>query len=410
MVKPMGKVLHRFALVTIAGVVVMLFTVWLPDFAWSLGSRRPVSDSTSPIGLTPVVASGLEKPLFLTHAGDESGRLFIVEQPGRIQVVKEGRLLKAPFLDISDRVAFGGERGLLGLAFHPAYRSNGRFIVNYSRAQDGATVVAEYRVSDDPDRSRREEKVLLIVEQPYGNHNGGMVAFGPDGFLYIGMGDGGSGGDPKNYGQNLNTLLGKVLRIDVDHGEPYTVPSDNPYGSGGGRPEIYALGFRNPWRFSFDRETGGLWAADVGQNDWEEIHVVRLGGNYGWRIMEGSHCFSPRRGCHKKGLELPVAEYGHQGSRCSITGGYVYRGKQIPSLRGTYLFGDYCSGEILGLPENQTGSTRTSTDLPVLLSTGHRISSFGEDQAGELYVVDHGGSIHRITRPKATGLQGRGGS
>ncbi len=332
----------------------------------------------------------------MTHANDGSGRLFVVEQPGRIRVMKNGTLRAQPFLDITDRVDFGGERGLLGLAFHPAYRQNGRYVVNYSRASDGSTVVAEYRVSDDPDVSRRGEKILLLVAQPYGNHNGGMVAFGADGLLYIGMGDGGAAGDPRNRGQDGKDLLGKMLRIDVDRGGPYAIPPDNPFAAGGGRPEIFAGGFRNPWRFSFDRETGLLWAADVGQNAWEEVDIVRRGGNYGWKVMEGAHCFSPRRGCKKEGLVRPVAEYANRGPRCSVTGGYVYRGSRIPALRGTYLFGDYCSGEVFGLRDHDSLAKGGLTDPDVLLRTGLNISSFGEDEAGELYVVGHGGTIHRI--------------
>src|SRR5207237_5811141 len=325
-------------------------------------------------GLLPrVLKTGLRDPLFLTQAGDGSDRMFVVEQPGRIRVIKNGQLLEVPFLDISSRVRAGGEQGLLGLAFHPAFRQNGRYVVNYNRATDGATVLAEYQVSENPNRSRTEEKLLMAVPQPFANHNGWMVAFGPDGFLYIARGDGGSAGDPGNRGQNKEELLGKILRIDVDRGAPYAIPPDNPFASGGGRPEIFAYGLRNPWRFSFDRKTGELWAADVGQNDWEEIDLVRLGGNYGWRIMEGKHCFLPRTGCTTDGLVAPVAEYATRSPRCSIIGGYVYRGTAISDLQGIYVFGDYCSGEIFGLIE---GTIR------LLLSTGLKISSFGEDQQG----------------------------
>ncbi|MEW6543785.1 MAG: PQQ-dependent sugar dehydrogenase [Nitrospirota bacterium] len=339
------------------------------------------------IRLLPVVETGLSNPLFVTHAGDGSGRLFIVEQPGRIRIVRNGRLRERPFLDLTGRVRFGEERGLLGLAFHPAYVRNGRFVVNYTRAPDGATVIAEYRVSEDSDLALQTEKVLLVVPQPYPNHNGGMAEFGPDGYLYAGLGDGGAGGDPENRGQNRQELLGKILRIDVDRGTPYAIPPDNPFAAGGGRPEIFALGFRNPWRFSFDRATGALWVADVGQDDWEEVDLVRPGGNYGWRIMEGAHCFLPRTGCPTEGLVLPVAEYANRGSRCSIIGGYVYRGSRIKGLVGVYVYGDYCSGEIFGLRDGQP---------QVLLSSGLKISSFGQDQAGELYVVGHEGTVNRI--------------
>jgi glucose/arabinose dehydrogenase len=339
------------------------------------------------IALEPVVTRGLSNPVFVTHAGDRGGRLFIVEQPGRIRVVAGGTLAPAPFLDISSRVLAGGERGLLGLAFHPDYARNGRYVVNYTRRPDGATVIAEYRVSTDAGVSARDERVLLVIEQPYPNHNGGMIAFGADGFLYIGMGDGGAGGDPQNRAQNRQELLGKMLRIDVNRGSPYAIPPDNPFAGGGARPEIWALGLRNPWRFSFDRQTHELYAGDVGQNAWEEIDVVRRGGNYGWRLMEGAHCYNPAR-CDRQGLELPIAEYATRGGRCSVTGGYVYRGAAIPDLAGMYVYGDFCSGEIFGLRGGGTGQ--------VLLDTKLAVSSFGEDEAGEVYVVDHRGGVYRL--------------
>lgn len=366
--------------------------------AW--GGVAPGAEGLPALELSPVVTAGLQSPLYVTYAKDQTGRLFVVEQPGRIRIVENGRLLETPFLDISGRVLAGGERGLLGLAFHPAYRRNGRYVVNYTRRPDGATVLAEYRVSNNPNVSRTEEKTLLVVAQPYANHNGGMVEFGPDGFLYVARGDGGSGGDPDNRGQNREDLLGKILRLDVDRGEPYAIPPDNPFATGGGRPEIYAYGLRNPWRFSFDRETGALWAADVGQDEWEEIDVVRLGGNYGWRIMEGNHCFRPRAGCDRTGLEPPVAEYGHDGSRCSIIGGSVYRGGRIPALRGVYVYGDFCSGEIFGLVDATPGQPGVSGAQRVLLASGLRLSSFGADENGELYVVGHGGTVHRLAEAR----------
>jgi glucose/arabinose dehydrogenase len=336
--------------------------------------------------LEPVVA-GLERPVFVTHAGDGSGRLFVVEQAGRILIVDAGELLEEPFVDISNDLVSGGERGLLGLAFHPQYAENGRYFVHYTRADDGASVVAEFRVSSDPNLSRPAGRRLLRVSQPFANHNGGMIAFGPDGFLYIALGDGGSAGDPGNRAQNPDVLLGKILRIDVDGRRPYAIPPDNPFVAGGGRPEIYALGLRNPWRFSFDRKRGRLYAGDVGQRQREEINIVRLGRNYGWRVLEGSRCFEPPEGCERRGLELPRTEYGHGGGRCAVTGGYVYRGRDVPSLARTYLFGDYCSGEIFGLLRRERS---------LLLDTDLSITSFGEDEAGELYVVDHGGAIYRI--------------
>ncbi len=357
------------------------------------GTRMGQS-SVPAIALETVVTGGLVHPLYVTHAGDDSGRLFVVEQPGRIRIVRNGALIERPFLDISRRVRSSDiEQGLLGLAFHPDYRNNGRYVVNYTRVPDAATVIAEYRVSGDPSVSQTTERVLLVIPQPYPNHKGGMVDFGPDGLLYIGMGDGGSGGDPENRAQNREELLGKILRIDVDGGVPYGSPPDNPFAAGGGRPEIFAYGLRNPWRFSFDRETRDLWLADVGQNEWEEIDLIQRGGNYGWRIMEGNHCFFPKSGCTREGLVAPVGEYPTRAPRCSVTGGYIYRGTRIPALRGVYMHGDYCSGEILGLFGDQGGLVGTPQ---VLLVTGYSISSFGQDQEGELYVIDHGGAVYRI--------------
>ncbi|MEP6934719.1 MAG: PQQ-dependent sugar dehydrogenase, partial [Nitrospirota bacterium] len=299
-----------------------------------------------------------------------------------------------PFLDITNRVLSGGERGLLGLAFHPNHRKNGRFFVNYTRRDDGATVLAEYRRQNLNLQASIEERTLMVVPQPYANHNGGMVAFGPDGLLYIGLGDGGSGGDPQNRAQNPSELLGKILRIDVDGAPPYAIPSDNPFANGGGRPEIFASGVRNPWRFSFDRETGSLWLADVGQNKWEEIDLVRLGGNYGWRIMEGRHCFLPEKDCPVEGLIIPGSEYGHDQGRCSVTGGYVYRGRNLPALQGSYLYADYCSGELFAVPV--WNGVVAGREPRVLRKSGMRISSFGEDEAGEMYVVDHRGGLYRL--------------
>ncbi len=385
-----------FRIHLIPGCLLILLASAFTDSAWGMAAKGAAPVTPSPIALAPIITSGLRQPLFLTHAGDGSGRLFVVEQTGRVRIYAEGRLRETPFLDVSDLLSFGGERGLLGLAFHPDYRTTGRLFVNYSRESDGATIVAEHRVSSDPDLAEPEGRILLVVEQPYGNHNGGMLAFGPDGYLYIGMGDGGAGGDPGNRGQQRKELLGKVLRLDVDGGRPYAIPRDNPFVNGGGRPEIFAYGFRNPWRFSFDRRTGRLWAADVGQDAYEEVSLVRRGGNYGWRIMEGAHCFEPSTGCPRGGLELPAVEYAHSGSRCSITGGYVYRGTDVPELRGRYLFGDYCSGEIFGVHEEEVAEGRTVDQPPVLLHTDLRISSFGEDERGELYVVDHAGGVYQI--------------
>ncbi|HKY71044.1 MAG TPA: PQQ-dependent sugar dehydrogenase [Nitrospira sp.] len=348
------------------------------------------------IELAPVVAHGLQAPLFLTHAGDGSGQLFVVEQGGTVRSIVGGILQDFPFLDLRDRLwTKGNEQGLLGLTFHPDHQKNGRLFANYNRKEDGATVVAEYtRRGRSLQVSSETERILMVVPQPYLNHNGGMITFGPDGFLYIGRGDGGSKGDPQNRAQNLQELLGKILRIDVDRGRPYAIPPENPFASGGGRPEIFAFGIRNPWRFSFDRETGMLWLADVGQWKWEEIDLVVAGGNYGWRIMEGAHCYNPEEGCSPEGLIFPIAEYGHEEGRCSITGGYVYRGSAVPGLRGTYLFGDYCSGELFAL--SASANRRGSAVPRILMRTGLRISSFGEDEAGEVYVVDHRGALYRL--------------
>ncbi len=346
------------------------------------------------IHLQAVTTYQFSKPIFLTASPDETSHLFVVEQNGKVLIVQDGKVLTTPFLDIHDKLSTGGERGLLGLAFHPKFSLNGRFFVNYTRREDRATVLAEFRAVPKANQAFQKESILLIIPQPYGNHNGGMLAFGPDQFLYVGTGDGGSGGDPKNYGQNRNELLGKFLRIDVDQGSPYGIPSDNPFAKGQGRPEIFAWGFRNPWRFSFDRETGELWAGDVGQNTWEEIDVVQKGKNYGWRLLEGRHCFNPKMQCRQlPSLVDPVTEYAHEQGRCSVTGGYVYRGTKIPDLVGTYIFGDFCSGEIWGYRNDKA---------QILRSTNLQIASFGEDQAGEMYVVGYGGEILRIVKKPET--------
>ena len=374
---------------------VLLFLFWLTWQGWGMGgtiapamadpSLMPAQQPA--LSLLPIVTGGLQHPVYLAQAPGDADRLFVLEQPGRIRILLRGTLLETPFLNIAVGIRFSGEQGLLGLAFHPSYQTNGRYFITYVREPDGATVIAEYRVSNDPNVSRRAEKTLLVVPQPYPNHKGGMMEFGPDGLLYIALGDGGAGGDPENRGQNRGELLGKILRIDVDRGSPYAIPPGNPFARSGERQEIFAYGFRNPWRFSFDRHTGELWVADVGQDKWEEIDVVRAGGNYGWRIMEGSHCFAPRQGCPTAGLIPPVAEYRNEGSRCAVIGGYVYRGTKIPALQGTYLFGDYCSGEVFGLRNGLQS---------VLLSAGRQISSFGQDRDGELYVLGLKGTIDRI--------------
>lgn len=353
------------------------------------------------IQLQPVL-TGLSSPVFLTAAGDGSQRLFIVEQAGTIKALQPGASTPTVFLNIASRVLAGGERGLLGLAFHPYYQNTGRLFVYYTRTPDGALMIAEYHVSANPDIADTSETVLLTIPHPtFDNHNGGMLAFGPDGNLYLGPGDGGSGNDPDNNAQSTDVLLGKILRIDIDHPTsttPYSAPAGNLFaGSTPGADEIYALGMRNPWRFSFDRLTGSLYAADVGQNAWEEIDLITAGGNYGWRVFEGTHCNDPSlcdstSPCNILGYTCPIAEYGHTLGRCSITGGYVYRGPIGTLPAGAYVYGDYCSGEIFVL----NGGMQS-----VLLDTARSISSFGEDEAGEHYLVGHGGTVERVVNSAA---------
>jgi glucose/arabinose dehydrogenase len=365
------------------------------------------ADDVPVIAFEPVV-SGVTRPVAITHAGD--ARLFITLQDGRIVIWDGTRLLPEPFLDVRARVTSGGERGLLSVAFHPRYRENGFFFVNYTDL-GGDTVVARFTVSAaDPNRADPASfRQILFVDQPFANHNGGQLQFGPDGFLYIGMGDGGSGGDPGNRAQNLNDLLGKMLRIDID-AEPYAIPTSNPFaGQAGRRGEIWASGLRNPWRFSFDRVNGDLWIADVGQGQWEEIDFqpyTSIGGeNYGWRRMEGTHCFNPAANCNDGTLVLPAIEYGHTGGACSVTGGSVYRGARSPRLHGTYIYGDYCNGVIWGSVRNPaSGAIATG----VLADTSFTISAFGEDALGEIYVADHNGNaVHRIVDTKPVGPKRR---
>jgi glucose/arabinose dehydrogenase len=341
------------------------------------------------------VANGLENPIGLANAGDGSGRLFILEQAGRIRILHNGSLLPEPFLDVSDRISCCGERGLLGLAFHPRYAENGYFYVNYTDT-NGNTVIARFQAANPQDgrADPSSEMAMLNIEQPYRNHNGGAVVFGPDGYLYLGLGDGGSAGDPLNAGQSTNTLLGKVLRIDVDAAQPYAAPPDNPFSSGGGLAEIWAYGLRNPWRISFDRLTGDLYIADVGQNSLEEINFLPAGSpggaNFGWNFREGSQ---PYQGNPPAGLAMldPVADYNHT-KGCSVTGGYVYRGANLPQWQGIYLYGDYCTGLVWGLLNTPQGWRHAE-----LYQTNFNITSFGEDEAGEVYLVDYGGGIYRLS-------------
>jgi glucose/arabinose dehydrogenase len=363
-----------------------------------------VSPSPSPnIQLTAVI-TGISNPVAITNAGDGSGRLFVTLQGGRILVYDGVQLLQEPFLDISSLITSGGERGLLSVAFHPNYLQNGFLYVNYTDL-NGDTVVARYTVSADTNRvDAASALILLQVLQPFTNHNGGQLKFGPDGYLYIGMGDGGSGGDPLNHAQTLNSLLGKMLRIDVDAGSPYAIPPDNPFvGVADARPEIWALGLRNPWRFTFDRLTGDLWIADVGQNLFEEVNFQpgnSLGGeNYGWRLMEGESCFIPVADCNDGTLTLPVIQYDHS-LGCSVTGGYRYRGVVNPGMAGVYFYADFCTGRIWGATEG-VGQTWTATEL---LDTDLSITTFGEDEEGEIYVAHFSstaGAVYRISEIQA---------
>jgi glucose/arabinose dehydrogenase len=349
-----------------------------------------------------LVVDGLQDPIGLTTAGDGSGRLFVNERGGVVRVIgSEGRLQDRPFVDLSGRIAAGGERGLLGLAFHPEFAGNRRLFVHYSRAGDGSTVVSELTASADlRTADPGSERVLLTVPDPFVNHNGGQLAFGPDGYLYIGLGDGGGGGDPLQNAQNREVLLGKILRIDVDGrdgGRPYAIPPDNPFGPrgadpGAGRPEIWAIGLRNPWRFSFDPDGGDLYIGDVGQGSWEEINrqpADSVGGeNYGWNVMEGRHCYGGD--CDQTGYVKPIAEYSHD-LGCSVTGGYVYRGTAQPELNGVYLFGDFCSGIVFTLQVDEG-----TIDPKRVLDSGLGIASFGTDEDGEIYLVDIGGGVHHV--------------
>lgn len=332
------------------------------------------------------IASGLERPVDIQHAGD--GRLFIIEKAGRIRILQNVELVDVPFLDISDRVGSrANEQGLLGLAFHPRYAENGQFFVNYTD-RDGDTVIARFQATADPNiADPSSEVVLLRAKQPHENHNGGALAFGPDGYLYIGLGDGGLWDDPHGNGQNLDTFLGKLLRLDVDSAEPYAIPPDNPFGS-----EIWAYGLRNPWRISFDPASGDLYIGDVGQNQWEEIDFIAAGTpggmNFGWNYFEGTHTFD---GTPPQGAQLvpPVAEYNHS-LGCSVTGGYVYRGA-MPEWAGIYFYGDYCTETVWGLIRSDEG-----WQTEILFGAGGNITSFGQDGSGEVYIATDGGQILRL--------------
>ena len=378
-----------------------------PTSSGASASGPSASIDPAAIGLgLKLVTGGLDAPLDIVDPGDGSGRLFIVEQGGLIRIVKDGKLVAKPFLDIHGRVSCCDERGLLGLAFAPQYgSSDDRFFMDYTDV-NGDTAIASASVGPDPDVADPTSiKVLLSIAQPFPNHNGGDIVFGPDGDLYIGMGDGGSGGDPHGNGQSLDTLLGKLLRIDViappPSGKAYVVPSTNPFiGRAGAMPEIWTYGLRNPWRFSFDSKTGDLWIGDVGQDRFEEVDRATKasgggrGADFGWNIMEASHCYPDGDSCDKTGLVLPITEYDHSLGDCAVVGGYVYRGKAFPALDGLYLFGDDCSGYIRAVVADGP-----STQAPaLLLMSGRTISSFGEDAAGELYLTDlASGELYEVT-------------
>jgi len=388
----------------------------LPDFA--LAGSDPRQDSVayaSSRATSALKGQQIEKAfpglsfsqemVHLTHAGDGINRLWAVLRPGVIMVFpnNSGVSSAGVFLNIADRVnAQGQEEGLLGLAFDPHYKINGFFYVNYTAANPRRSVISRFSVaSNNPGQANaNSELIILEVNQPFANHNGGTLEFGNDGYLYIAVGDGGSAGDPFGNGQNKNTLLGKILRIDVSSAtaeEPYRIPSDNPFVSepSGVRKEIWAYGLRNPWKFSFDPVTKDLWAADVGQNDFEEIDIIKPGKNYGWNIMEGLHCFPPSvQTCNQTGLEPPIFEYSHD-EGCSITGGHVYRGKRTPELAGAYIYADFCSGRIWGLRY----SGASVTEQALLIDTALLIPAIGIDEKGELYILAFDGNIYRFVAP-----------
>jgi glucose/arabinose dehydrogenase len=365
------------------------------------GTGGATAQTPRPALAFKTLASGFASPLGLEMPNDGSNRFFVVEQGGIIKILHlDGTVAAQSFLDITAKVTAGGELGLLGVTFHPDFAANGLFFVNYTRTSGGQiqTVIAEYQVSADPNvADPNSERILLIEDQPFPNHKAGQLAFGPDGLLYFGLGDGGSEGDPLGNGQKLGTLLGKMLRIDVDHQDPglqYAIPADNPFAnSSTALHEIWAYGLRNPWRFSFERGTGRLFCADVGQDRFEEVDIIEKGRNFGWNVMEGRHCFNPPVGCDMSGKTLPIAEYDHsQGS--AVIGGYVYKGSQIPALSNLYIFGDLSSGNVWSLREGPPGTFTRA----LLLKVSFEVSSFGQDQAGEIYIVDYAnGNILKLS-------------
>jgi len=384
----------------IAVIILIVGVIGAFAFSWWRSHQAPQVQPTYNVEVAfPNVS--FDQPVGVYNAGDGSNRIFVLERKGVIQVFENLQNVNAAavFLDISDRViSEAGEEGLLGLAFHPSFSINGFFYVDYTAGNPLRTVIARYSISQDNvnQADRNSEQVLLEIPQPFDNHNGGQLAFGPDGYLYIAMGDGGGAGDPHDNAQNLSTLLGKILRIDVDRTSgslKYGIPSDNSFAGNtqGYREEIFAYGLRNPWRFSFDAVTGWLWAGDVGQNRVEEIDIIEEGKNYGWNVMEGSLCYNPSQNCNQTGLQPPILTYGHD-LGISITGGFVYRGSRLLGLTGWYVYGDFGSGRIWAL---EYGGVNPPVNKE-LVNTDLSITSFGLDEDNELYVCDFGGKIHRL--------------
>ncbi|HSR90195.1 MAG TPA: PQQ-dependent sugar dehydrogenase [Gemmatimonadales bacterium] len=391
----MKRYLNTMSLSGCAGLAVAAFLTGV-----SCGSEPTASEPPEPAsGLKlETISTAFNEPVFLTFAPGDPTRFFVVEKNGLIRIFENGAILPAPFLDLTAVTTKGSEQGLLGLAFAPGYETSGRFYVSYTTVGStpgGKSVIARYHVSSDPKLAdAASDTTILQVDQPYTNHNGGMIVFGPDGFLYVGFGDGGNAGDPQGHGQNRNDLLGSLLRIDVS-GVAYTIPLDNPFvGSGGARGELWNYGLRNPWRFSFDRQTSELYIADVGQGSREEVDVQPAAGggeNYGWNTMEGFECYPPGSGCSTSGLTLPVVEYSH-GTGCSITGGYVYRGTALPDIVGTYFYSDYCAGFLRSF-KWQGGMVTEQQSWP---DVPGNVTSFGEDSAGELYILTIQGGVYKL--------------
>ena len=374
-----------------------------------------------------LIADGYKKPVFITSYPNNAKLLYIVEQAGLIKIINDGKKLSRPFFDINKRVVNpnrpGDERGLLGFAFHPNHTNNGKFYINYMD-NDGNTIVSEFSTNSELRANHKSERIILKLKQPYGNHNGGDIQFGPDGYLYISIGDGGKAGDPLNAGQDLSSLFGKIIRIDIEQ-KPYGIPKSNPFfGQKDKREEIWAWGLRNVWRFSFDKQTGDKYLADVGQNKWEEVNFEpassKGGLNYGWRIMEANHCYDPKENCPTEGLIKPIIEYPNDANHpafafriieelsfsetdvegCSVTGGYVYRGQKIKSMEGQYIFGDYCSGNIwtLKVVNGKAINFKNRTE-EINIGGGEfttYISSFGQDSDGEIYIIDYNGGIYKL--------------